>query len=258
MANVSATAFASPRDSAPNPIRVGDVLIRSQKMFAAHWLAYSMTVLLGYLPVIVLSLGFGASVAAGGALSGRIIVVLVVGGIASLVCLMLAHAAIYVGVWQDARGRGFAFGQALSAALRQAPAFIGLLLLIWMFATFAAFLLLIPALIVICVYLVAFPACVVEGLGPLKSMSRSAFLTKGNRWRIFGLLAVLYFGATAASQLFITAAKLIGGATFSLIVALPVEGIVGGFSAVTISVLYLQLRIAREGVDVDQITKVFD
>ena len=43
----------------------------------------------------------------------------------------------------------------------------------------------------LCVYAVASPACVVEKIGPIKAMSRSAFLTKGNRWRIFGLIALL-------------------------------------------------------------------
>jgi hypothetical protein len=258
MANVSTAAFASPRDRAASAIRVGDVLIRSQKMFGAHWLAYSLIVLLGYLPLIVLSAGYGASVATSGTPSARSIALLAVGGILSLAFLMLAHATIYIGVAQEARGRSFAFGEAAGAVLRQAPAFFGLLLLIWILASFAVLLLLVPALIMICVYLVAFPACIVEGLGPLKSMSRSAFLTKGNRWRIFGLLAALYVGGTTASQLVIITAKLIAGPVFSLIVVLPVEGIVGAFSAVAIGVLYLQLRIAREGVDVEQITKVFD
>jgi hypothetical protein len=40
-------------------------------------------------------------------------------------------------------------------------------------------------------WMVALPACVVEGLGPIKSLGRSANLTKGHRWKILGIFLVL-------------------------------------------------------------------
>lgn len=47
-------------------------------------------------------------------------------------------------------------------------------------------LLIVPGLIVSVVVSLAVPARVVEGIGPLKSISRSIDLTRGLRWRLFG------------------------------------------------------------------------
>lgn len=49
-------------------------------------------------------------------------------------------------------------------------------------------LLLIPGLILMCLWSLVVPACVLERLGPLSSLSRSARLTKGYRWPVFGLI----------------------------------------------------------------------
>jgi hypothetical protein len=45
------------------------------------------------------------------------------------------------------------------------------------------------------------PACVIELTGPWASLKRSAQLTKGYRWKIFGLLLLLAFVGTVAQVL---------------------------------------------------------
>jgi hypothetical protein len=259
MTELSAPSFAAAPVHAPQALRVGDVFHQSQRLFAAHWAAYSGLVLVAYIPLLALSATAGIGIAAtGGQPSGFEVGALVVGGLLAFVILMLAHAAVYVSVFQDASGRSFSISQAVGAALRQSPALIAVVLLIYLYATLAMLLLVFPALIVLCVYYVAYPACVVERIGPIKSMRRSAFLTKGNRWRIFGILIILMFGLGILTQLIIYFAKLLGGPIFSLVVSLPVEGVAGGFGAVVMGVLYAQLRFDREGVDIEHIASVFD
>ncbi|WP_158814375.1 hypothetical protein [Methylocapsa sp. S129] len=258
MTDMSVATFAPARDRAPSVLRIGDVFSRSRKMYAAHWAAYTGIVTIANAPFLAIGAIGGYLATIGRQATPSAIGAAIVGGLFALACLMLAHAAIYAGVSQEISGRPFAFGQSISAALRRSPAFLALILLLWLYAALAVLLLVIPALIVLCVYVVAFPACIVERLGPIQSLSRSAFLTKGNRWRIFGLLIVLYLGTALASQLIIFLAKLAGGAIFSALVSLPIQGFVGSFSAVTIGVLYAQLRVAREGVDIEPIAKVFD
>jgi uncharacterized membrane protein len=259
MTELLAPSFAAAPVYPPQALRVGDVFRQSQRLFAAHWAAYSGLVLVAYIPLLALSATAGTGLAATrGQPSGFEVGALVAGGLLSFVVLMLAHAAIYVSVFQDAGGRGFSISQSLVAALRQAPAFIAVGLLIYLYAMLAMLLLVFPALIVLCVYYVAYPACVVERIGPIKSMRRSAFLTRGNRWRIFGIVIILTFGLGMLTQLIIYLAKLVGGPIFSLVVTLPIEGVAGGFSAVVMGVLYAQLRFAREGVDIEHIASVFD
>jgi hypothetical protein len=188
MTELSAPSFAAAPVDAPQALRVGDVFHQSQRLFAAHWAAYSGLVLVAYIPLLALSATAGIGIAAtGGQPSGFEVGALVVGG------------------------RSFSISQAVGAALRQSPALIAVVLLIYLYATLAMLLLVFPALIVLCVYYVAYPACVVERIGPIKSMRRSAFLTKGNRWRIFGILIILMFGLGILTQLIIYFAKLLGG-----------------------------------------------
>jgi uncharacterized membrane protein len=269
MTNLSMPAFAPPRDAAPPAIRVGDVFSRSRKTFAAHWLAYCGTLMLGYAPTLVAAVvvTLGVSLTRGVAVSfarvaqdhwGIAVVIGIVFGIAAFASLLLAYAAISFGAAQDIGGRGFSFGQSLRAAMRRSLAIVGLTLLIGLLGMFALIFLIVPGLIVFCVYSVAFPACVIEGLGPIKSMSRSAFLTKGNRWRIFGILCLLYVGSIVLEQLIKFLATHIAGAMTGLVISLLFDVAVGAFGAVAIGVLYIQLRVAREGVDIEHIAKVFD
>jgi len=51
-----------------------------------------------------------------------------------------------------------------------------------------------PGLIVFTMWFVATPACVVERLGPFRSMGRSRQLTKGHRWKIFGTIVLIFVG----------------------------------------------------------------
>jgi hypothetical protein len=252
------TSLAIPVRQPIAAIRIGDVFSQAWKIFAAHWAIYSGTVMIAYAPMLAISARNGWTTTAGKASAGFEFSAPILGSLLGLAILMLAHAVIYVSASQDVSGRPFSIGQSIGAALHQSPAYIALVLLIWIYAAFAALLLVVPAIIVFCVYAVAFPACVVERLGPIKAMSRSAFLTKGNRWRVFGLSIVLYLGGALISQLIALLAKLTGGPIFSLAVSAPVAGIVGGFSAVALAVLYAKLRIAREGVDIDHIAAVFD
>ena len=68
---------------------------------------------------------------------------------------------------------------------------MGVALAVGVCAGLAAILLVIPGIIVWCIYAVAIPVCVVERRGVSASLKRSSFLTRGNRWRIFGALAVV-------------------------------------------------------------------
>jgi hypothetical protein len=101
------------------------------------------------------------------------------------------------------------------------------------------------------------PACVVEGLGPIESMSRSAALTKGYRWQMLGIGAIVFIARTVVSQM-----VQLGLAPVSPVLA-AVAGVIAssvlalyGFCAVIMT--YHDLRVAKEGVDTEQIAAVFE
>jgi hypothetical protein len=258
MANLSMAGYASAPDRAPTAIRVGEIFSRSAKLFAAHWAAYGIVELFGYAPFVAVRYFLTIVDAASTPPSELSDALIALASLVGSVGLILAHATIYFGAAREAGGLPFSLGQSLGAALRKSPALIGAALLVGIFSVLAAFLLIIPGVIVFCVYAVALPCCVVEGLGPIKSMSRSAFLSKGNRWRIFGIFLVFHVGLGFLNELIAVLSQAFAGPLWSAGASMLLGGLIGAFGAVLMGVLYTRLRVAREGVDSDQIARIFD
>jgi len=105
---------------------------------------------------------------------------------------------------------------------------------------------------------VAMPVCVVERLGPVKSVGRSGDLTKGHRWKIFGLWIVIAIVSGVMQGLLSGIAAALGGPLVARIAVLVWNALFGAFSAILAVVAYRDLRVAKEGVDTDQIAAVFD
>ena len=112
---------------------------------------------------------------------------------------------------------------------------------------------------------VAVPALLAERLGPVRAIGRSWGLTRGNWWRLFGTLIVMYLLQTLI-------ASALGVFAFPVAIAVPfVEPVVRGAIALTIStaasavtlpidylcfvLLYFDLRIRHEDFDLDQLAR---
>lgn len=228
-------------------IRVGDVLSKSWSLFASRWAPFVGLALIAFAPHVLFAV-----------LIPRASSVAFLGSILQLVCSSLANAAIMYGVVQELRGRAFTFGESLNAGFGRLGPIIGLSIVVGILTALAFVLLVVPGFIVMTIYAVAIPVCVAERVGVGGSMSRSAFLTRYNRWRIFGLMVLV--GVTMAVLLALVGvvAALVGGVRFVNIALYPFEAAAGAFNAVMVGVLYYQLRVAKEGVDIEKIAAVFD
>ena len=60
-------------------------------------------------------------------------------------------------------------------------------------------LLIVPGMFLITMWFVAGTACVGERLGPIESLKRSQVLTKGYRWHIFAIYAMLFVSISILS-----------------------------------------------------------
>jgi len=118
-------------------------------------------------------------------------------------------------------------------------------------------LLIVPGIILMLMWYVALPACVVEGLGPVGSLMRSAELTKGHRWQILGLIIVVAIVGGIIVGIAGATGVTLGGVAVAIIQYL-VQSIVGVYGAVLIVVLYRDLRVAKDGIGTEQIAAVFD
>jgi hypothetical protein len=125
---------------------------------------------------------------------------------------------------------------------------IGILMGIALILGFAA--LVVPGLILLTMWSVVAPVRVVENTGVLDTFSRSAQLTRGNRWPIFGLI-VIYAVASAVVQAVL---ERLGGPFVSTLAS----GLLGMIAAIATAVIYVELRRIKDGVGPLALASVFD
>jgi hypothetical protein len=192
------------------------------------------------------------------------------GVLVSLVTSYILQGALTRAAIDDLSGAGVKFGAALGDGLRYFfPLFVvGLLVGIGM--AIGLVLLIIPGLILAVRWAVSAPIVVVEKHGPTNSIGRSAELTKGYRWPIFGLLVLYTVFAYVVQIVFVlTFAALSGGdptqisAMDGLGIALgvasaAVAAVISLVSTVGVAALYFELRRVKEGVGVAELAAVFE
>jgi hypothetical protein len=201
--------------------------------------------------------------------------------IADLALYTMGQAVVLIGAFQRLRGEPVRVGEALRRTLARAVPLI-VLAVLWslvlgicvVVATFVvplmifqagtgmllAYLLvpiaLVPAATVFVVWVVVLPACAIEGLGPVASMLRSFDLTRGFRWKIFGiaLLAGALLLAGSPIELFLDPVSPV----LALVAHVVWFGGVLGWWNCTVVMIYHGLRAAKEGNAPGQLAAIFD
>ena len=236
--------------------RFGAIFTNAWSVYTANFLAFTGVAVVIGLPNLIEA---DPQTTAGVAL-------LTLAAIAGLILEFIGLAVILYGAFQVMRGRDIALRDVIRRALSRALAIIALALLLGI-ALFLGFMLfVVPAIIMAARWVVALPVCVVEGLGPFASMQRNADLTRGYRWKIFGLLVV--------ALLLLIGTSIVVGIPTDLIVSLTPEGlartvvyniidtiviaIYTAYFNIVLVMIYRDLRIAKDGVDTEQIAAVFD
>jgi len=170
----------------------------------------------------------------------------------------LTQAAITYGAFEILRGRDFDVAHAISSALARFGPLALLSIALSLMIGVGSALLLVPGLIILCMYYVSLAVCVVEKTGVGDSLGRSRALTKGFRWKILGQLAVLFIPL----YVLIFAITYVFRAAGSPMLGIGIQQIVGivlaAITSILASVTYFRLRNLKEGVDLDRIASVFD
>jgi hypothetical protein len=113
-----------------------------------------------------------------------------------------------------------------------------------------------------CLYFVAPQALVVERLFPWTALGRSLALTRGSRWRIFAILVLLVVVLWAVG-LAVTVVLPTEGDSWvdwrlSTGIHLGLMALVAAFAAVCAAVTYHDLRGLKDGVNVEDLIRVFE
>jgi len=178
-------------------------------------------------------------------------------GLVDFATKSLASGAVIYGVVQELRGRAFSVADSIQIALRRLLPMLGVAICTTLAIAFGVALLIVPGIIWGCMYYVSMPVCVAERAGVFASMSRSSFLTKGYRWQVFGTLLLILVGGLVVGSI-IGMVFAMTGQIGMLIYSQALGAIIGSFNGVLISVFYYELRVAKEGIDIDKIARVFE
>jgi MFS family permease len=247
MTNVAAAAPV-----AEGEFRVGRVFSRTTSILSRNFLTFFVVTAVAALPNVLISQSVarqGTSAATGW---------LVFGGILAIALSMLSQAIVLYGAFQDMRGRPVNLVESLRVGFGRLLAILGLAICVSFGVGFGLMLLLVPGFILMTMWFVATPACVVEQLGPFASMGRSRALTKGHRWKIFGMMLLVLFAGGIVSAVVGAILGLTGSTVVVTLGTLIWNGVWGAFYAIFVVVTYHDLRVAKEGIDIHQIAAVFD
>ena len=174
--------------------------------------------------------------------------------------------AMYRAATSLAAGNLETVGSVLLGTLRRYFAVWGVVILAALVFLGAIAIVTIPVVLwVVIRWSVALPALFAEGIGPVKALGRSWNLVRDNWWRTLGILIIVTIMVsliqTALQFLFGGVAAVVPGLSDDLragvltTVTTLVDALVGAITPIAITMLYLDLRVRKEGLDLDQLAR---
>jgi hypothetical protein len=161
-------------------------------------------------------------------------------------------------VFHNSRKQTITIVDAVRQALKRYFPLLGTVLLFYlaMLAGFSLFV--VPALFLVAMWYIAFPACLLEELGPIASLKRSAELTHGSRLRIIivhSLVMVAYFVLFKLAAISMNLLQEYYAVRFIMPVWI---GISQSFWAVLTATVYVELRASKNGLAGRHVADVFE
>lgn len=185
----------------------------------------------------------------------------------SLVISALTQAALTRATVAESEGRKAGFGESIAAGFAVLLPLIGLSILLAIGVMIGFILLIVPGIILYCMWVVAVPALVEERRGVFGSFARSRALTDGAKWKVFGILLVVlvvYWLVSAIAGIFMLSSLDLSNpgdpfemSTGFLVVSLIAGTLVNLFWGLVQASLYVELRNSKDGPATDHLEEVF-
>jgi hypothetical protein len=184
-------------------------------------------------------------------------------------------AGVTYGVVASLRGRQAGSVEIVMRSLHSVPTLMLLTLIVTLIMIPVTLIALIPFLGILviiglgiwafAIFWVTVPSIVVESVGPIAGLKRSAALTKGYRWHILGIIMIWGVLSQVLGVLFNVVMSLVLTST-SVEIAVPLtiilfglfEAVLFGLAASLAAVGYHDLRITKEGAGPEELARVFD
>jgi hypothetical protein len=248
------------RPPLPYHLEVGRTIARSFSIWMKSFVPFSILSVIVNLPVIVLTYAFLANEPSDLMLRDLNRATHVLDFLAGSVL----SGAVTFSVIQHLRGRPAGIGPSLATGLHSLLVVLGVSLVVGLMTLVGLVLFIIPGIIVSCTFNAAVPAAVIEKIPVGAALRRSKNLTIGNRWSIFG--AFFGVGLFALVVNVIIRIAVVGtepaatwqDAAINTAMGQILAALFTPVLAVIPSVIYHDLRIGKEGANVEDLAAVFD
>jgi hypothetical protein len=253
------------------PLRVGEILDAAIRVYRQKFSTMVKAVVIVVLPVQVLNVLVRLSLPSsstttndstgtvhfnGSAFAATIAGTLVL-LVASVVSSTLAQAACFKIVGDTYLGTPSDWRSSLRFGFAKFWRLLGLILLHGLLLLLAFVACVVPGVWLYAAWSVAVPVLLIEGTGGFRALTRSYDLVKGRWWSVAGTLLVANLLALFVSSVFgfvLVPLAISGGNETAVAVLSGVTGAVGAlittpFIAAVVTVLYFDLRVRKEGFD---------
>lgn len=201
------------------------------------------TVVLGaFLPIIGFEVLAAAEPTGGVALLSMIVTV---------VFESLASAAVIAVVSERYMGRSITAGEALSRIWSRIGTVVGTSIVYSFIVAVGFLLLIIPGFYFATRFFAMMPAVVIENYNSSTSQKRSSQLTDGSKMRVFGLFVVAWIIYLVLLGVAMGIGVGIFGEVAGVVIARILMAAVYPFLGIIVTLLYYDLRIRNEGLDLD-------
>jgi hypothetical protein len=257
------------------PLSTGEILDVSIKICVAQWRTLLKAVLIVVVPVQIIStlltadytvssFDFGSSSSQTPQQTldelNQYIGSLAISGLLQLAAVGLATAACFRAIAQAYLGESADWRESLRFATRHIPSLLLLTLLYALGVGLGTVLFIAPGIWLYVAWAFALPVLLVEGLRGRQALRRSFELVQGRWWKTFGTLVVGFILAAIISTLMqgiFLIGMVFGEDNDAVVLVLSAfAGIVGlavstPFQAALLTVLYFDLRVRKEGFDLE-------
>jgi hypothetical protein len=253
------------------PLSVGELLDRTFFFYRRHFLLF---VGIAVLPSIIM-LAFALSTALFGPGAGVLFSITSALALVFvyLVTTALAQGATVVAVSQILLERDTNVAQAFSHIWSRIGELLVLILNMGVRIMLAAIFFIVPGVVLALMYALAVPVAVLEGKGISESLSRSAQLTKGHRWRILlvyvlltvltGIVTMLWYAPVTIAVVLTAGPMTNGQVPLWAQVALQfgqfvTRSVLGPIMTIAIALVYYDVRVRKEAFDLEHMMQQID
>lgn len=256
----------------PGKIEIGRVISQTFGVIGRNFVTFFLVAfVLSGLPTAIIGLVQASIIedtATAGGFNSATVFYSVIGGLGAVITASILQGALVFGTVQDLNGMRPRIGECLATGLRAFLPLLAVSILFTLAVAGGSLLLIVPGIMIACAWCVVVPALVADRTTIGGAFGRSAELTRGNRWRIFGLFLLIML-------IFMILAMIVG--VFAMIpmmadsvdpdalltspamivintVSNTLSSMLGSAGA---AVLYVELRRAREGAGPQWLSEIF-